>query len=99
MLPGDDFGAPQPLQNGVSLTQGEYLEKIWKKYNKIMNRGRPEKTEYEKAKDDVWFLGRAWELAKSLENCNLGRDYGLEKRYAVALCNAMERERNLANEE
>jgi hypothetical protein len=70
------------------MTQEEYLEKVLSGCKDLIGQGQ-EKTAGEKAKDNVLFLGRCWELARAA-----GFD-GLRDEYKMDLEMAMEDEREL----
>jgi hypothetical protein len=83
-----DHGALQ-VQGNYGMTQEEYLKKVLEGCEQFVKNVTPSKTAQEQAKDNVFFLGRAWELARSAGLDNLRDEYRLD------LEMAMEEEREL----
>ena len=81
-------GYPRFVKVNHDMTQQEYLEKLLAGCKDLIGQGQ-EKSDAEKAKDNVLFLGRCWELARAAGFDELRDEYRLD------LEMAMEEEREL----
>ena len=80
-------GEMYPIKTSHGMTQEEYLQKVIAGCKELV--ASQNKTDLDKAKDNVLFLGRCWELARSAGLDNLRDEYRLD------LEMAMEEEREL----